>query len=143
MSFLLDTCVVSELIKLRPNKGLCSWVADQEEHRLFLSVITIGELQKGVSKLSPGQRRAEIERWIESDLLHRFKSRILCIDTAVATTWGEMLGKAEGRGRPIPAIDALIAATARVNRCTVVTRNESDIEPSGVEVINPWSSRDE
>jgi len=143
MNFLLDTCVVSELIKPRPDKRICRWVAGQEEHRLFLSVITLGELQKGVSKLSPGRRRSEIERWIESDLLHRFKNRILSVDTAVATTWGEMLGKAEGCGRPIPAIDALIAATARVNRCTVVTRNESDIEPSGVEVINPWSFIDE
>ncbi|MCD4751348.1 MAG: type II toxin-antitoxin system VapC family toxin [Thermoanaerobaculales bacterium] len=139
MSYLLDTCVLSELIKPRPNAAVCQWVAAQKEHRLFLSVITIGELQKGVSKLSPGRRRTKLQRWLEGDLLIRFQGRLLGIDTTVAGEWGVMLGEAESRGRPIPVIDALIAATARVHHCAVVTRNETDIKPTGIDVVNPWT----
>ncbi|MCK5379718.1 MAG: type II toxin-antitoxin system VapC family toxin [Acidobacteria bacterium] len=139
MSFLLDTCVLSELVKPRPNAGVRDWVGAQNEHRLFLSVITVGELQKGVSKLQPGRRRAELQQWLEGELLIRFQGRILDIDTAVAGEWGVMLGEAEGRGRPLPAIDVLIAATAKVHGCAVVTRNEADIEPTGIVVVNPWT----
>ncbi len=139
MTFLLDTCVLSELVKPRPNAGVCTWVSAQNEHQLYLSVITVGELQKGVSKLPPGRRRTELENWLEGDLLNRFQGRILGIDTATAGVWGVMLGEAEGRGRPLPVIDTLIAATAKVNRCAVVTRNEADIEPSGIPIVNPWT----
>ena len=139
MSFLLDTCVLSELVKPRPSTAVCDWVAAQNEDRLFLSVITVGELQKGISKLPPGRRRTELQKWFEGDLLIRFQGRILGIDTAVAGAWGVMLGEAEGRGRPLPVIDALIAATAKVHGCAVVTRNEADIEPTGIELVNPWT----
>ncbi|MEN8165617.1 MAG: type II toxin-antitoxin system VapC family toxin [Acidobacteriota bacterium] len=138
MSFLLDTCVLSELVKPRPDIGVCDWVAAQNEHRLFLSVITVGELQKGISKLPPGGRRTELQRWLEGELLIRFQGRIFDIDTAVAGAWGVMLGEAEGRGRPLPVIDVLIAATAKVHACAVVTRNETDIQPTGIQVVNPW-----
>ena len=139
MTFLLDTCVLSELVKPRPNAGVCAWVSAQTEHQLYLSVITVGELQKGVSKLPPGRRRTELENWLEGDLLNRFQGRILGIDTATAGVWGVMLGEAEGRGRPLPVIDTLIAATAKVNGCAVVTRNEADIEPTGIPIVNPWT----
>lgn len=140
MTFLLDTCVLSELVKPRPNPMVCDWVAIQEEHRLFLSVITIGEVQKGITKLPSGQRRDDLQQWLGRDLLLRFDGRILPIDTAVAEVWGTMLAEADRRGRPVPAIDALIAATAKAHGCTVVTRNEADIEPTGVSVLNPWES---
>ncbi len=138
MSFLLDTCVLSEFAKPRPNVGVCDWVAAQNEHQLFISVITVGELQKGISKLPTGRRRAELQQWFECELLIRFQGRVLDIDTEVARTWGILLGETEGRGRPLPAIDVLIAATAQVHGCSVVTRNESDIEPTGITVVNPW-----
>ena len=138
MSFLLDTCVLSEFVKPRPNVGVCDWVAAQNEHQLFLSVITVGELQKGISKLPVGRRRTDLQQWLECELLIRFQGRILDIDTAVAGTWGMLLGEAEGRGRPLPVIDVLMAATAQVHGCSVVTRNESDFEPTGIAVVNPW-----
>ena len=139
MSFLLDTCVLSELVKPRPNTGLCEWVAAREEHRLFLSVVTIGELRKGIAKLAQGQKRTSLRQWLDIDLLSRFHGRIVGVDLAVAGEWGAMLGEAELRGRPLPAIDVLIAATAKVHGHIVVTRNAKDIEPTGVEVIDPWT----
>jgi predicted nucleic acid-binding protein len=127
------------LVKPQPNIGVCDWVTAQNEHRLFLSVITVGELQKVISKLPTGRRRTKLQQWLEGELLIRFQGRIFDIDTAVAGEWGVMLGEAESRGRPLPAIDVLIAATAKVHGCAVVTRNKSDIEPTGIEVVNPWT----
>ena len=138
MSLLLDTCVLSEVVRPRPDPAVLDWIAGQPEHTLFLSVITIGELAKGASKLADGPRRQEIETWIEGDLARRFRDRLLPVDLAVARSWGEMLGAAERRGTPLPAIDALIAATAHVHGCAVVTRNEIDLRPTGIEVVNPW-----
>lgn len=139
MSYLLDTCVLSELVRSRPAPGVCDWVAAQPEHALFLSVITVGELHKGLAKLDVGPRRHALERWIEDDLTRRFSGRILSVDAAVARVWGEMLGAAEVAGASLAAIDALIAATARVHGCAVVTRNEPDFRPTGIEVVNPWT----
>ena len=114
------------------------WLGDQDEHHLFLSVVTIGELHKGVAKLPAGARREHIEAWIERDLASRFHGRILAVDEEVATAWGVMLGKAEARGASLPVIDALIGATASVHRCAVVTRNVADLERTGIDVVNPW-----
>ena len=138
MRYLLDTCVLSELVKPKPEAKVVKWVDDQDEHHLFLSVVTIGEVHKGIAKLPAGPRRARLEDWVEGELTSRFHRRILPVDTVVAATWGEMLGVAEVGGGPLPVIDALIGATAKVYSCTVVTRNEIDLIRTGVEVINPW-----
>ncbi|HSN57299.1 MAG TPA: type II toxin-antitoxin system VapC family toxin [Candidatus Sulfomarinibacteraceae bacterium] len=138
MRYLLDTCVLSELVRPKPASNVVRWVGDQDEHRLFLSVVTIGELHKGVAKLPAGTRRARLETWVEVDLAGRFHGRVLPVDGAVAAAWGVMLGEAEAGGVPLPVIDALIGATAKVHGCAVVTRNVADLERTGAHVVNPW-----
>ena len=138
MRYLIDTCVLSELVKSRPSKKVVEWVKAQEELDLFLSVMTIGELHKGIAKLPPGARRDRLEGWVEQDLAVRFRNRVLPIDNEVAAKWGVMLGEAEATGESLPVIDALIGATALACDCVVVTRNVSDLERTGAEVLNPW-----
>jgi predicted nucleic acid-binding protein len=136
--FLLDTCVLSELVKSAPSENLVNWIEEQEEQELYLSVVTIGELYKGIFKLSPGQRRSRLEQWVSEDLSQRFHGRVFPVDANVAKVWGAILGEAESLGSPLPVIDALIGATASVFGCTVVTRNVVDLERTQVEVLNPW-----
>ena len=100
--------------------------------------MTVGELHKGIAKLPTGERRSRLESWIGEELAIRFHQRILPVDIAVASAWGAMLGEAEALGSPLPALDALIGATARVHECTVVTRNTADLERTGVRVLDPW-----
>ncbi len=140
MKYLLDTCVVSELAKPAPNKGVVQWLGGCDEEAVFLSVLTIGEIQKGIAKLPGSARKNAIQRWLDRDLRVRFSERILVIDEDVALTWGLIQGEAERRGSPIPTIDGLLGATAVANNLTVVTRNEDDIRPTGARVLNPWKS---
>jgi hypothetical protein len=107
---------------------------------LFLSVITLGELQKGIAKLTDGRRRAKLEAWVEHDLVDRFEGRVLLVDLAVASRWGALSGQAEARGAPVPVIDSLIAATAMTLALTVVTRNVKDFEACGAACLDPWES---
>ena len=139
MSYLIDTCCISELVKKKPNPNLLEWFADQDELSMFLSVITFGELRKGIERLPDSKKKKEINRWVKEDLKHRFKNRILNISLEGANKWGEVLATADKNGRPLPAIDSLIAATALVHDLSVVTRNTKDMEGSGVEVTNPWN----
>ena len=138
MSFLLDTCVVSELIKPQPNPGVRGWVDEHDESLLHLSVVTLGELHKEIAKLPPGERRERLLQWVGHDLVLRFEGRLLAVDLAVAVRWGWLLGEAERSGRPLPVVDALIAAAALVHRCAVVTRDAGHLVRTGVEVVNPW-----
>ena len=138
MNFLLDTCVLSELVKPQPEPKVVAWVGAQDEYCLFLSVITIGELHKGIAKLPDGPRRTRLEFWVAEDLTARFDKRILAVDSHVAASWGAMLGEAEAKGSPLPVVDALISATASVHGCVVVTRNVADFERTGIAVENPW-----
>ena len=139
MRYLLDTSLISELVKKKPQRPVLDWVEACDEYSLFLSVLTLGELQKGVTKLSQSKRKEFLHSWISNDLIQRFRGRILNVDEEVAVVWGRIQGEAERRGRPMPAIDSLIAATALAHQLTVVTRNSSDIEQSGVSVFNPWN----
>jgi toxin FitB len=139
MRYLLDTSLISELVKSKPQRSVLDWVEACDEHSLFLSVLTLGELQKGVTKLAQSKRKEFLQSWISNDLIQRFRGRILSVDEEVAVVWGRIQGEAERRGRPMPAVDSLIAATAFAHQLTVVTRNSSDIEKSGVSVFNPWN----
>jgi toxin FitB len=139
MSYLIDTCCISELFKKKPNPNVLNWFTDRDEFSMFLSVITFGELRKGIEKLPDSKKKKELNRWVNEDLKHRFKNRILNINLEEVNKWGEILATEEKNGRPLPAIDSLIAATARVHDLSVVTRNSLDMEGSGVEVINPWN----
>jgi predicted nucleic acid-binding protein len=138
MKYLLDTCVISEVIKSKPNSKVIQWLKDQEESNLYLSVLTFGEIEKGIEKSASEERKTKLKLWVEEDLKQRFENRILPIDLHTASKWGEIQGKSESIGRPLPAIDGLIAITGLVNNCVVVTRNTSDMEQSSAELFNPW-----
>ena len=139
MSFLLDTNVVSEWSKPRPNPGLMAWLAATDEDRVFLSVVTIAELRRGIEDLTSGERRKRLADWLQQDLLARFEGRILPIDTQIANVWGRIVARRESNGRPIHAMDAMLAATAEVHALALVTRNEADFHLTLKSVINPWS----
>lgn len=138
MKYLLDTCVISELIQSRPAPGVVSWVNAQLEDHLFLSVITMGELRKGVDLLPAGAKRRRLHTWLDSDLEVRFSDRWLPISLDVAGCWGVILARAQTTGKTVPAIDGLIAATAIAHGCTLVTRNTRDMIHTGVSLLNPW-----
>lgn len=138
MTYLLDTNAVSEWVKPRPDPGVVSWLDEVDEDRTFLSVVTIGELRKGVVRLPASRRRAHLDRWLSEDLPQRFADRLLPVDVDVADQWGRILGSAESNGRSVNGIDALIAATAKVHGLEVVTRNVSHFRPVGVAVVCPW-----
>ncbi len=139
MSFLLDTNVVSESTKSRPNPGVVAWLAGVEEEIVFLSVITLTELRYGVERLPPGRRRRRLDRWLQQELPLRFEGRILPIDALVADTCGKLVAHTESVGRPIEARDAFIAAMAQVHRLTLVTRNASHFETTVKSILTPWA----
>jgi len=138
MKYLLDTNVISELIKKEPNLGVLNWMDERDESALFLSVITFGELQKGISELSDKDRAARLQVWIDQDLTERFHGRTLSLDLNILMTWGQIQGNSEKVGIALPVMDSLIAATAITHNLTVVTRNVKDIERCQVPVYNPW-----
>jgi len=138
MNYLLDTNVISELISKRSNKKVVEWLDRLDSNTIYLSVITIGEIRKGIEKLPPSKRKERIKEWLEGDLLLRFQGKILEITTEVMLIWGELTGRLEKEGRPITAIDSLIAAIALQGNYRLVTRNEHDFQYTGVTIINPW-----
>jgi tRNA(fMet)-specific endonuclease VapC len=138
MNYLLDTNVISELISKRSNKKVVEWLDRLDSNTIYLSVITIGEIRKGIEKLPPSKRKERIKEWLEGDLLLRFQGRILEITTEVMLILGELTGRLDKEGRPITAIDSLIAAIALQGNYRLVTRNEHDFQYTGVTIINPW-----
>ena len=140
MNFLLDTCVVSELIRPTPNRGVTQWIRSEPEGRLHLSVLTIGEIRKGIERLPDSRKRNRIEAWLNKELRHRFTGRILPIDDEVAERWGLESARSEQSGTRLPVIDGLLAATALVHGMTVVTRNIDDMQQTGTRLLNPWAS---
>ena len=136
MSFLVDTCAISELIRPSPSSRVRDWFEAASPNSLFLSVLTQGEIRKGVEKLDDGRRRVRIAAWLETELPIWFENRVLAIDAGVADEWDRLMA----RPGNIPAVDGLIAATALRHRLTVVTRNESDFAATGVDLLNPWEN---
>jgi toxin FitB len=137
MSFLLDTNVVSEWTKPKPDANLISWLASVDEDRTFLSVITIAEIKFGIERLKPGQRRSSLESWLRVDLAGRFEGRLLPVNAAVAEAWGKLVAACAAAGRPIGVMDGFIAATALAFGLTLVTRNVADFENAGAPLLNP------
>lgn len=138
MRYLLDTNVVSEWTKPRPNPGVVEWLAQVDEDEVFLSVVTFAELRHGIERLPAGRRRRQLDTWLRGELAQRFEGRIALIDGAVADEWGRLVARHEARGRPIHAMDGLIAASAQVHALTLVTRNAADFQLSVKSVLNPW-----
>ena len=138
MSFLLDTNVVSEWTKPSPNGGVITWLNEADEDRVFLSVATLAELRRGVERLAPGARRRKLDSWLREELPLRFESRVLAVTADVADEWGRVTARCEAGGRPLAAMDGLIASTAIVHSLTLVTRNTSDFEPALKALLNPW-----
>jgi len=137
LNYLLDTCVISELIKPKPNSKVVKWLRSCRDENLFLSVLTIGEIQKGISKLPDSRKRNNLQEWMDAELILRFR-RILGIDFKIAQKWGEIQASAEITGTKMPVIDSLMAAIGLVHNLTIVTRDISGMEKSGVKLFNPW-----
>ena len=138
MKYLLDTCVISEIIKKEPNKNVLAWLSAQDEDNLFLSILTFGEIQKGIEKASDHKRKKKLKLWLEDDLKKRFEGRIIPIDLRVVTNWGSIQGTAELAEKAMPTMDGLIAVSGLTYSCIVVTRNVADMEQSTAELFNPW-----
>lgn len=139
MNFLLDTNVVSEWLKPRPNSGLVSWLAAVDEDETFLSVVTITELRYGIERMAPGARKRRIDDWLQQELLARFDGRILPVDLAIADECGRLVACCQAQGRPIEPRDAFIGATSEVYGMTLVTRNTSHFQPAVKSLFMPWT----
>ena len=135
MSYLLDTNIISETIRSNPNKALISWLDKSPGEALFVSVLSLGEIRKGIEALSDRRRREKLRIWLEHDLPAWFEGRVLPVDLAVADRWGRLLADTR---RPVPTIDSLLAATALHHELRLVTRNSGDFVYPGLEVINPF-----
>ncbi|MGH7069139.1 MAG: type II toxin-antitoxin system VapC family toxin [Acetobacteraceae bacterium] len=138
MNFLLDTNVVSEWVKPRPDPGVVAWVGEADEDRIFISVITIAELRHGIERLPVGVRRDRLDHWLTEQVPLRFGERVLAVDAETADAWGRVMAPGEATGRSPGTMDAFIAATVLQHDMTLVTRNASDFEPLGLRMINPW-----
>jgi predicted nucleic acid-binding protein len=136
--FLLDTNVASEMVKPKPHPGVLNWIDSADESLLYFSVVTFGEIRKGIASRPDAARRAQLETWL-SLLANRFSSRILPIDLGVADRWGHLAGKCKMRGVTLPVVDGLLAATALHYDLTLVTRNVKDVQGTGVDTLDPWN----
>ena len=138
--FLLDTNCISELVRTTPDPRVLQWIDAADESLLYLSVLTLGEIRKGVAGLPQGKRQTQLEMWLELDLQARFSGRILPIDALIADRWGLMAAEAKRKGWALSAIDGLLAATALQHNLTIVSRNISDFANTRVQSLNPWEA---
>jgi toxin FitB len=138
--FLLDTCAISELTKPAPDPGVLRWFAEQDERSLFLSALSLGELKRGIDNLATGKRKQFLQKWLAKNVIQRFGDRVLPLGEDVCLRWGEMQAKLEKQGRPVPAVDSLIAATALCHQLTIVTRNTKDMAACGAALLDPWAA---
>ena len=136
MSYLLDTNIISETVRRTPNKKVIAWLEHIPAEALYVSVLTLGEIRKGVESLADEKRREKLRLWLEHDFPAWFESRVLSVDLAVAERWGRLLAEV---GRSVPTTDSLLAATALHHDLRLVTRNSDDFEYPGLEVINPFN----
>jgi predicted nucleic acid-binding protein len=138
--FLLDTNVISDLIKANPEPKVTRWIEHTDETLLYLSVLTLGEIRKEISFLPQSRRRVALEAWLDHDLSLRFSDRILPVDKHVADRWGRIAGSAAAKKLPLSVIDGLFAASAQHHNLTLVTRNTRDIAATGVPAFDPWTA---
>jgi toxin FitB len=136
---LLDTCAISEATKPRPSTAVMSWFAEQDELSLYVSVLTLGELERGIARLDSSARPQQLRKWFER-LRRAFQGRVLPVDEPTALEWGRLTAAAEREGKVLPVVDALLGATAIVHGIAVVTRNVSDIARTGAAIVDPWAA---
>ncbi|MBI1813483.1 MAG: type II toxin-antitoxin system VapC family toxin [Deltaproteobacteria bacterium] len=139
MSFLLDTCVLSELTRPKPHSNVLRWFEAQDATALFVSVLTIGEIEKGVAALPAGRKKVALSGWLAT-LRSTYTDRMLSIDAAIAAIWGRTAARIERAGGTLAVVDGLIAATGMHHGYTVVTRNVSDFAKTGVALLNAWQA---
>ena len=135
MSYLLDTNIVSETVRRNPNKAVIAWLDPLPAEALFVSVLTLGEIRKGIEALTDKRRREKLRLWLEHELPAWFEGRVLPVDRSIADRWGRLLAEV---GRPVPTIASLLAATALHHELRLVTRNAGDFDYPGLQVINPF-----
>lgn len=138
MAYLLDTCAISEMVTVQPNPNVLSWFQVQEEKTLFLSLITIGEIEKGIYQLPASKKRTLLETWLFDDLVPNFHGRILDINRKLMTTWAKMIADLKTKGVLRPSFDSLIEASALHHQLILVTRNVKNFQNSQVTILNPW-----
>ena len=137
MTYLLDTCVLSEFMKRAPDPGVLKFMSTLNEKDTYLSAVSVGEVRKGIALLGRTKRAAFLRDWLK-ELQRRFQGRIKAFNVTVAEQWGDLAADALKKGRPRPVLDSLIAATAAVDDMTLVTRNVSDMNHMGVRIVNPF-----
>lgn len=137
MKYLLDTCVVSELVKSMPDAQVLQWFSERKEEELYISAMTLAELQRGVARLPESNRRSELRLWLQK-LEAGFEDRIIPFDQETASVWALMVVRAESVGKTMAAFDSIIAATALAQGCQLVTRNTRDFAHAGVALLDPW-----
>jgi predicted nucleic acid-binding protein len=138
--FLLDTNIPSEMTRPRPQPSVIGWLDDADDGQLYFSVVSLGEILKGVTLVSESKRRRQLQEWVEETLRPWFEGRILPVNQPIAERWGVLAGQCQMKGRPLKVGDGLIAATALEHDLTVVTRSAKDFADLGVTVLNPWDA---
>ena len=139
MNYLVDTNVLSEATKARPDTRVASWLAACPAHVLFVSVVSIAEIRKGILLLPSAKRKGRLEHWLDSELLPAFAGRLVLLGEQEMNAWAELQASAEKAGRKLPVIDSLLAATAKCHGLTIATRNVDDFLHCEVSVLNPWA----
>lgn len=138
MAYLLDTCTISEMVSVKPNAKVLEWFESQSEKTLYLSIITIGEIEKGIYQLAQSKKRLRLETWLFDELVPSFQSRLLEIDRKLMTTWAKMLAELKTKGMIRQSFDSLIEATALHHQLILVTRNVKNFQQSKATILNPW-----
>lgn len=139
MSFLLDTNVISEWVKPQPNLNVVAWLAEVDEDRVHMSVVTLAEIRHGIEMMPLGRRRERLMSWLTDELPARFEGRILAVDQRIAETWGIMMARSQKAGAQLGAMDAFFAATAHAHGLTLVTRNVRDFARTMIPLVDPWA----
>jgi predicted nucleic acid-binding protein len=138
MGYLLDTCTISEMIAVRPNANVLDWFQARDERDLYLSIITLGEIEKGIYQLPVSKKRVRLEAWLFDKLVPGFSGRVLNIDRKLVTTWAKMTAGLKTQGLARPSFDSLLEATALEHDLILITRNVRDFKGSSVTILNPW-----
>ncbi len=138
--YLVDTNIPSELTRLRPDEHVTAFLDEAGKENLYLSILTLGEICKGIAQLPASKRRNELQEWLDSILRPWFEGRILPVTATIAERWGQLAAQAKHHGFPLSVIDGLLAATALKQELTLVTRNVKDFAGLGLHILNPWES---